>query len=958
MLGNGETQVVLNEIMASNTHTAPDEFGEYDDWLELYNLGSTDIDLSNYFLTDDPLELKKWRFPGTTDRVIAPANGFVLVWADEQTAQGANHTSFKLNRAGEWLALVKPDGATVVDSVTFAEQQPDISFGRSPDGFSQWIQFTEPTPGSHNPDNTLGPALPPQFSLKAGVYPSPRMLSLTSSMENSHIIYTGDGSIPHPDSIGANTFVYTSPLPLDSTCVIRARVYAENYQPSSVVSAAYFIRPFHYLPIISVVIDPDDLFDEERGIYVNPTESGREWERECHIFFFEDDYSGFEIPAGIRLQGNSGRVMDKKSFRLYFRDGYGQNQLDYPLFANTEIHSFSNLILRAGYDDDLQKTRGTLLRDPVITELYRQLEQPISHSRYVVLYLNQQFWGIYDLREDINPLFFENYLDMQDTDIIRLRWGREAWEIDQGDDLEWRDLLSFIRNQSFENNAAFAQLSQRFDVDGFTTLLALAHAVQYRSWVYGTFFVRERRADAKWRLAVWDMDRALSDLSWNGFNYYERPNNEYWIYFIAQKMLENADYRAFFINRLMDLLNTTFSSDHSVAVVDSIAQVLAPEIDRDAKRWMPNPYDWQDNVDFVRSFLTEIPDSVRLQMRNFFKLQPPVSLTLNAPSGQGKLVVNTVMLEETPLTAWYYPDVPIRVLAVPAAGFLFSHWSDPSLPSNQELLLFPRQGMVLTPIFMPLQDHIVINEIMNLPGDAWGCGDWIEFYNQGDSPVDVSNWRLVDSDPASQFIFPKNAVLPPQTFLVAVQNKASFSAYYHLTPQIIGDFLFALDKKDVIQLYDDQNRLVDEVRYSTSSPWPDKPAGEAATIALASPQLDNSLGSSWGINLNHGTPGTANQVVEVPRSPENALSHFSLNSNYPNPFNAVTTISFSLAKPAYTVVTIFDLRGRAVQVLAAKHMESGEYRLRWDAENLPSGLYFVHLEALGHSLTHKLVLQK
>ncbi len=140
----------INEFQASNYSTIPDEYGEKDDWFEIYNPNNFPVDIDNYYVTDTLGNKTKYRFSSGSQKTIIPAKGFLLVWADEQKSQGILHTNFKLSSAGEELALILPDGKTVVDSIIFSTQLSNHSWGRKHDGDSVWIDFEIPTPNESN----------------------------------------------------------------------------------------------------------------------------------------------------------------------------------------------------------------------------------------------------------------------------------------------------------------------------------------------------------------------------------------------------------------------------------------------------------------------------------------------------------------------------------------------------------------------------------------------------------------------------------------------------------------------------------------------------------------------------------------------------------------------------------------------------------------------------------------
>ena len=139
--------IQINEILAKNDNINYDGFGEYDDWIELYNNSTSPIELDGYYLTDNSTYLTKWSFP-VSDIIIEP-NEYLLVWCDNDDEQGGLHTNFKLSAGGEFIGLISPDGSTIIDSITFGQQTADISFGRLNSDPDIW-DYLSPTPGDVN----------------------------------------------------------------------------------------------------------------------------------------------------------------------------------------------------------------------------------------------------------------------------------------------------------------------------------------------------------------------------------------------------------------------------------------------------------------------------------------------------------------------------------------------------------------------------------------------------------------------------------------------------------------------------------------------------------------------------------------------------------------------------------------------------------------------------------------
>ena len=165
--------VKINELMASNTSTVKDEAGQYEDWLELYNLSDREMDIGGYYLSDNPANLPKWKVP---DGTKIPAKGFLTFWADEDGNQGPLHCNFKLSASGEVAILLDRD-RNIVDSVAFGAQQADKGYARVPDGTGSF-RIQAPT---FNASNERSTAVRTGRSISQGLFlfPNPADESFT-----------------------------------------------------------------------------------------------------------------------------------------------------------------------------------------------------------------------------------------------------------------------------------------------------------------------------------------------------------------------------------------------------------------------------------------------------------------------------------------------------------------------------------------------------------------------------------------------------------------------------------------------------------------------------------------------------------------------------------------------------------------------------------------------------------
>ncbi|TSA33900.1 MAG: lamin tail domain-containing protein [Porphyromonadaceae bacterium] len=151
---DGQAQnIILNELSASVTNSQVDNYGEFEDWIEVYNGSKSDVNLAGWYLSDNPAKPLKWRIPASNLKITTIlAGSCLLLWADKDTMQGPDHLGFSLKKKGEYLFLFRPtkDGPVLEDSVRYGALSPDQSFGRCPDRNNEWIVFKHPTPGKPN----------------------------------------------------------------------------------------------------------------------------------------------------------------------------------------------------------------------------------------------------------------------------------------------------------------------------------------------------------------------------------------------------------------------------------------------------------------------------------------------------------------------------------------------------------------------------------------------------------------------------------------------------------------------------------------------------------------------------------------------------------------------------------------------------------------------------------------
>lgn len=962
-----QSEIVINEVMASNTTTIQDQDGDYPDWIELYNTSDSEIDLAGFGLSDDPLDLFKWRFPAVT---IQPGE-FKLIFASDKnyTSEAPHlHTNFKIKAGGETLLLTDSTGF-VIDRINSVEISSDLSWGRQPDGGTEWLFFTEPTPGSSNTTDGFAAYSPAViFSKKAGFYEGSISVELTTSNTNSEIRYTLDGSDPNE-----NSSLYTQSINLDETIVLRARSYESGLLPGNIVTNTYLFNENTTLPVISLSTDPDNMFDRFIGIYRNYKQ---DWERPVHIEFFETDkQQKFSEDAGIKIGGNNTRGRAQKAFHINFRGRYGPEKIEYQVFPELPIFEFTNLYLRAAGNDWDQAH----FRDGLLQTLVQDFQIETQAYRPATIFLNGEYWGILNIRQRYNEQYFlsEYGVDPENLDLIEHAHPNDFMTVKEGDLEAFDALFEFIANNDLSESNNYEYIQDKMEIDSFMDWLIAEIYFNNTDWPTNNVMMwRPRTNEGKFKWVLFDLDWSygyqrtrLGDADENTY----KGNTLTWALgedkmmtgTMFRKLLQNEEFKTEFINRFADYLNTVFKPVHVKGLISEFQANLEPEMPRHYERFKNDPISkWYEYVTIVENFAEHRPQYIRQHIQNYFGLTKTVQLSTHIDDlAAGHITLNHIAIDDSVWQGEYFSDVPVRVTAVPNMGYRFSGWTGDIESEDMTITQILSDDISLTAHFVKdtsALDYVVINEINYHSSDEFNPNDWIELHNPTDKAIDISGWKIKDKKEEEGFVIPDNTVIESMGFWVFSENMGQFSLLFKGVENVSGDLGFGLDNGgETIWLYNKSGALVDSVSYDDASPWPVQADGNGPTLSLRDSQLDNSLGQNWLASNRYGTPGIANNLTFV--SVEEDLQNpndFVLSQNYPNPFNPSTQIQFGLPEPTQISLVVYSYLGQKVVELANGHYSAGYHTATFDASGLSSGVYLYKLTTPSFTQTKKMLLIK
>ncbi|MGN1020481.1 MAG: lamin tail domain-containing protein, partial [Aristaeellaceae bacterium] len=400
------TGVYISEVMASNDTTVLYDGADCVDWIEIYNSSQQTVDLSGYGLSDNLGRARKWQFPaGTT---ISPGE-YKVILCDGQTDQSTTaqlHTSFKLSQAGGYAVCLADPTGKILDKVIMPEVPTDVSYGRTT-GLSGFFYYDTPTPMASNGYGFSGYAEEPSFVVEPGLYYS-TVYTGFNVPENTTVYYTTDGSIPTRQS----TLYQGERIELNFTTVLRARAYSDaGLEPSDVITGSYFINAYHTLPIVSLTIDPKELWDPDTGMLVmgdNVDTSKFPYKdaqyrvygrigRDAYVeYYLLDGTQVLSQGAEMALQGQFSIDMPQKTFKLRAKAKYGEKTFAASLFEDRPYTEYKSFVLRNSGND----CAWTRLLDGFQSRLLDAYGTSVIHQAWnpVAVYLNGVYWGHMNMR--------------------------------------------------------------------------------------------------------------------------------------------------------------------------------------------------------------------------------------------------------------------------------------------------------------------------------------------------------------------------------------------------------------------------------------------------------------------------------------------------------------------------------------------------------------------------------
>lgn len=596
-----DTGIVISEVLAS-AQTVKADGKNAEDFVEIHNTTDSPVDLSGWGLSDNKKKPLKWQFPEGT---VLNAGEYLVVIMDkgENTKGAPLHASFSISRTNrETVVLALPDG-TITDRVTLPVMYTDVSYGRETQG-SALCFFDTPTPGRENNIGFAGYTGTPAFSVASGLYDGVLTVDVTVP-ENARVYYTLDGSVPTEN----NGTLYTGSLQITKNMVLRARAFENGLRPSETISASYLMNTNHTLRVVSLIIDPDELWNDATGMLADGKGAEKvagvlpfkntvyrkygKQEREAYVEVFEQQNKTSAVisqGATLSLQGAYSMDMPQKSMKVKAKSALGQKYFEYPLFEDRPYTEYKSFVLRNSGNDCV----WTRLVDCFQTELIdRFINTDIITLAYepCAVYLNGEYWGHFNMRERKDKYCIAQHEGLSEDEVDGITIIKGNYTAVQGSNAEYKEMVNKIRNSSPNKKKADREyLDSHVDVESFLDWFAIKMFFG-DSDPGNVLYYKLPGEGAKWKCLIFDMDYGMFKSTFDSPASYMKSNGmgqQKIVNIVFKKILEVTEYKELFYQK-MGAIYQALTEETMNAVLDEMIAVLEPELSLHFERWAGDP---------------------------------------------------------------------------------------------------------------------------------------------------------------------------------------------------------------------------------------------------------------------------------------------------------------------------------------------------------------------------------
>ena len=609
------------------------------------------------------------------------------------------HAGFKLDKSGGSLYLMNA-AHEIVDSSAYPQVPAGMTWSYGTLNGGLVFGYAPPTPyGLPVADVNVNrsPALDTLVDLPpSGFYAEPFEISFP---EGSNVHCGRTGLAPTADSPVVTTLL------VDSITTLRCAVFTPGALPGDELVRTYIPDDPRALPVVFVTADPNSLFDPDSGIYMEgnfaqesePHYGANYWldkEIPVTVELIEPGTNkpAFSKRAGLKIFGNFSRQNAKKSVAITFREKYGDSRLKYPLFPDfPELNKFKVFLLR----NNGGNFGADYTRDRLASSVSEGLGVDYQRGRGAVVYYNGEYFGIHNIRERSTEYYFETHYGLNPDEIDLIKADNS---VSAGSAVDFIALMDWLESHHLDVKDNYDYVASQIDVDNYLNYMHTEIFSDNRDWPGNNMKKwRGTNPKTKWKWFLYDMDFGFgNDYSEykdiNIFEFVTAEDGASWSWpngpeytLLLRRMLENDGFKAAFINRMTTLLSMNFERTRLRARLTELMDEVGPEVVRDQMRWELSESRMVRYLAAIETFCDERQEKVRGELREFFELGEPISVTLKA-EGKGRILVHGLPLDTASMTIDFFKGFPVTVSAEGVGGGIFTGWSDGVADATRTIL--------------------------------------------------------------------------------------------------------------------------------------------------------------------------------------------------------------------------------------------------------------------------------
>jgi hypothetical protein len=670
-----QSAFIVNEIQVANLDQFIDHSYNYGGWIELYNPNNGMVDVSYWYVSDNPSKPTKARIAYSEG--VIPAKGYKVLWFDHHSSEGqfgsyaSKQIKLKLNPEGGTIYIYDRNKNLKVTQ-SYPPAVSRCSYARTSDGADTWMWSGTPTPGKSNNAMTFAAAMldAPQPDTPSGILSAPKLIKVECP-EGSKLIYTNNGSTPTLNNgieTGRRTFM------VDKTSVLRFRAFKDGYLPSEVITRSFIFKDKDYtLPIVSIVTNPDNLYDDSIGVYTvgvngapgrgigTKSNKNMDWERPVNFdYITAEGLSAVNQEATFYISGGWSRHWPPTSFKIKGEKRYQlKNSLNYPFFSRKPLIKNKAILMRNGGNDGEARCKDALIQRIVLTSGFFVDGQEWNPCH---VFINGKYLAMLNMRETNNKFFgYSNYgIDTDEMDAFEL--GEQGFRFMAGNNIAYNRWYT-LSNQA-ASATAYDEIKTLVDIDEYINYMAAEYYLGLSDWLGNNNNVKgfRSRNGGRFHFVLFDLDSALDLTDMLTRMKFSTSNSPVIIF---NRMAKNEYFRRQFINAYCLVDGSIFTDKR----VSEAAQYVGSKLDKPLSLEGKSPW---GVCNYVKERVAGTRGARMEDLRRYFGLGAGSKLSIAADCSEA-----TLMLDSQPIPTSKFQGTlfaPFTLTASAPAGYNFAGW--------------------------------------------------------------------------------------------------------------------------------------------------------------------------------------------------------------------------------------------------------------------------------------------